>query len=269
MKIGLVGYGTIGGALATAIANGQIEAVSLAAVLDVYDAPPFERTARGPIYTNDLASFLSLEMDLVVEAASQSALKAVAPHILRSGRDLMVLSVGALADRSFLAELRELALAHQCRVYVPSGAIGGLDAVSAAAVDEIDEVVLTTVKPVQALAGADVVLDPGLDLEDITKPTCVYEGPAEEAVKRFPKNVNVAAALSLSGIGASRTIVRVVADPSASQNIHRIFAKGAFGELQFEFKNAPSPANPKTSYLASLSAIRLLKKLVDPIKIGT
>jgi len=269
MKLGLIGYGTIGRTLARAITDGVAGDVSLAAVLDVHDEPPFEQTPGGPVYTTSIASFLSLDLDVVVEAASQAVLKEYAPLVLRSGKNLIAMSAGAFADAAFFLELGQLASEHFCRVFIPSGAIGGLDVISAAAIDEMDEVTLTTIKPIKALAGAKSTIDPLLDIDTITTSTCIYEGRAEDAVKRFPKNVNVAAALSLAGIGAKKTTVRIVADPQVSQNIHRIEARGAFGELQLEFKNAPSPTNPKTSYLAALSAIRLVKNLTAPVKVGT
>jgi aspartate dehydrogenase len=269
MKLGLIGYGAIGSTLARAITDGIAGDVRLAAVLDIYDEPPFEEAPGGPVYTNSLTSFLSLDLNVVVEAASQAVLKEYAPLVLKSGKNLVAMSAGAFADTAFFLELRELASEHRCRVFIPSGAIGGLDVISAAVIDEMDEVTLTTIKPLEALAGAKSTLDPDLDLNAITSSTCIYEGYAEEAVKRFPKNVNVAAALSLAGIGAQRTTVRIVADPQVSQNIHRIEARGAFGELRMEFKNAPSPTNPKTSYLAALSAIRLVKNLTEPVKVGT
>lgn len=268
MKIGLIGYGTIGRMLAEAIDNGLAGDVSLVAVMDIYDEPPFERGPGGTTYTTSIESFLSIDLDVVVEAASQAVMREYAPLVVKSGRSLVAMSVGALGDEAFLEQLRDLASRHKCRVLVPSGAIGGLDAISAAAIDEIDELTLTTTKPVKALAGVESAIDPQLDLDSITTATCIYDGPAEEAVTRFPLNINVAAVLSLAGIGFRNTRVRIVADPVGSQNIHRIEAKGAFGELSLEFANNPSPTNPKTSYLAALSAIRLVKSLTEAVKIG-
>ncbi len=269
MNIGLIGYGTIGRILARAIMDGLAGDVSLVAIKDVYDRPPLERAPDGPTYTTSIDQFLSMDMDVVLEAASQAVLQEYGPLALKSGKSLIAMSVGAFADIAFLEELRSLALRHKCRILVPSGAIGGLDAISAAAIDEIYEVTLTTIKPIKALEGVKSAIDPQLDLDDITAPTCIYDGPAQEAVTRFPLNINVAAALSLAGIGFKNTIVRIVADPEGSRNIHRIEAKGTFGELRLEFKNNPSPTNPKTSYLAALSAIRLLKKSTEWLSVGT
>jgi aspartate dehydrogenase len=168
--------------------------------------------------------------------------------------------VGALADEAFYDGLRAAAETHGRHVFLPAGAVGGLEALAAAAVAGLDTVVLTTTKPPQAL--------PNVPPEALERAVCIYEGPAREAVQRFPQNVNVAAAVSLAGIGFERTVVRVVADPAATRNRHRVEARGACGEMTFEFHLLPSPDNPKTSYLASLSAIRLLRRLSEAVRVG-
>lgn len=270
MNLGLIGYGAIGQLLARAIHERRGGDVSLAAVLDVYEDPPFEQSEEGlPAYTTSIDNFLSQELDVVVEAASQSVLKAYALQIVNSGRHLVPMSVGAFSDLSFLEDLSAAAMEHNCRVLLPSGAIGGLDALSAAANDEIDTVTLTTRKPLRALEGVRSTIDPELDLGTITEPTLIYEGPATEAVVRYPKNVNVAAALSLAGIGFDKTTVRIVADPEATRNVHRVEVEGKFGRLSLELENYPAPTNPKTSYLAALSAIQRVKNLTAAVRVGT
>jgi aspartate dehydrogenase len=232
----------------------------MAAVLDVYPEAPFPAGPDSPVYFRELDAFLAADMDTVLEAASQAVLRQVAGPVLEHGRDLVALSVGALADEAFYQSLKERAEQQGRRVYLPAGAVGGLEALAAAAVAGLDSVVLTTTKPPQAL--------PGVNAGTLSKPVCLYEGPAREAVKRFPQNVNVAAAVSLAGIGFDRTMVRVVADPAATRNVHRIEARGPFGELTLEFRLLPSPGNPKTSYLAALSAIRLLRRLSEALRLG-
>jgi aspartate dehydrogenase len=185
----------------------------------------------------------------------------VAFPVLERGYDLVAMSLGALVDAEFYDGLLRRAAERGRGVYLPSGAVGGLDALAAAAIAGLDTVVLTTTKPPQAL--------PDIQAADLQGPTCIYEGPAREAVQRFPQNVNVAAAVSLAGIGFDRTRVRVVADPAATGNRHHIEARGAFGELTFEARLLPSPGNPKTSYLAALSAIRLIRRLSEPVRLGS
>jgi len=268
MKIGLIGYGTIGRIFAKAVEEGRAGDVTLAIVKDIDRDPPFELTDGGPLYTDSIERFLDADMDLAVEAASQSVLREYGPLVLRTGRDLVAVSVGALADNAFLQGLMQLSSQHGGRMLIPSGAIGGLDALSAACIEEVDEVILTSTKPVRAFRGVKSLIDPDLNLDTITLPTCIYEGPAEDVVTKYPKNVNVAAALSLSGIGFARTKVRVVADPHAQRNVHHIVARGAFGELSIELKLHPSPENPKTTYLAALSLVSLVKGLTSRIKVG-
>jgi aspartate dehydrogenase len=260
LRLGLIGYGTIGRTVAEAVARGEAGDIRLVAVLDVYPEAPFPPEPNGPAYFRNLEQFLAAGMDTVLEAASQAVLKEVAYAVLAQGHDLVALSVGALVDEDFCQGLMARAKEHGGRVHLPAGAIGGLEALAAAAVAGLDSVVLTTTKPPQAL--------PGVNAGALSAPVCLYEGPAREAVKRFPQNVNVAAAVSLAGIGFDRTLVRVVADPAATRNMHRLEARGPFGELTLELRLLPSPGNPRTSYLAALSAIRLIRRLSEVVRLG-
>jgi aspartate dehydrogenase len=202
--------------------------------------------------------------DVVVEAATQAALVERAPVILGAGRDLVVLSVGALLDHP---EWVGRAAARGARIHVPSAAIAGLDGLKGAAVDgHLDAVVMETRKPPRGLAGAPGVA--GLDLEAITVPTLVFEGTAREACRAFPANVNVVAAVSLAGLGPDRTCIRIHADPSIDRNRHTVTAQGAFGRLRIEIENVPSE-NPRTGKLAYLSTIAYLRDFAAPLRIGT
>jgi aspartate dehydrogenase len=165
--------------------------------------------------------------------------------------------------------LTDLARRHGRRIHVPSGAIGGVDIIKGAAVGGIEECRLTTTKLPKALAGAPYVREQGIDLDRIDKATLIYEGPASQAVRHFPQNVNVAATIGLAGIGLDRTTVRIVADPEAARNIHEVFVRGAFGEATIRLANLPSPANPKSSYLTSLSVIAALQSLSRECQLGT
>ncbi|MEM2250417.1 MAG: aspartate dehydrogenase, partial [Candidatus Bathyarchaeia archaeon] len=206
------------------------------------------------------------DVKLVVEAASQEAVKAFAVDVLKAGKDLMIMSVGALVDSGVLSEISRTARENGGKVYIPSGAVAGLDGLKASAIGKIESVTLTTRKPVEGLMDNPYFMEKtGGKVE---KPTLVYEGPAREACRLFPANVNVAATLSLAGIGAEKTVVRVVADPTISRNIHEIEVKGDFGELRVHVENVPSAENPKTSFLAALSAIATLKRLTEPIVVG-
>lgn len=208
-------------------------------------------------------------VDLVIESASQNAVRLFVPRALEAGCDVMILSVGALADEELRKKLFRLAQQNNCKLYFPSGAVVGIDGINSASAAEISSVTLTTRKPPSGLAGAPYVVCKGIELEKIEKETLLFEGSASEAVKAFPANVNVAATISLAGIGFERTKVRVIADPTLSRNVHEITVEGEFGKFFTRVENLPSPENPKTSYLAALSAISTLKKIMNPIKIGT
>lgn len=155
------------------------------------------------------------------------------------------------------------------KVYIPSGAIAGLDGLKAAALGRIDEVTLTTRKTPENLRDAPYIEKRGVDIGAIEEPTLIYEGPALEACRLFPANVNVAASLSLAGVGPEKTRVRIIADPTLRKNVHEIDVKGEFGCLKVHVENVPSPDNPKTSYLAALSAIATLRKITEDIQVGT
>lgn len=257
MRILLVGAGAIGSAVARAA-----ETIPDVERVLVFDARPgvAAKLASGLSKAEAADDFERAlhASDLVVEAASQEAVAQYAPHALRAGCDVILASSGALANDALRETLEREARAAKRRVYVPSGAIGGLDAIKAAREARLDRVTITTAKP-----------PAGLGKAASEGPVTLYEGPARDAVKQFPKNVNVAASLSLAGLGLDATRVRIVADPALDKNTHTIEAVGAFGSLRVEVANEPSPDNPATSWLAALSIIALLKRIVAPIQVGT
>jgi aspartate dehydrogenase len=204
--------------------------------------------------------------DLVVEAATQAALLEFGPAVLEAGTDLMVLSVGALVD--VLDAWADLATRRGCRILVPSGAIAGLDGMKGAREGAITSVTMQTRKPPRGLAGAPWIAQQGIDLDAIREETLVFEGPATQAVKAFPANVNVVAALSLAGIGPERTRIQIYAVPGQAVNQHRIAIEGDFGRLRVEIENIPS-ANPRTGRLSYLSAIAMLREMGSATRIGT
>lgn len=208
-------------------------------------------------------------VDLLIESASQNAVRYIVPKALEARCDVMVLSVGALVDEALREKIFGLAKQNNCNLYFPSGAVAGIDGIISASAGEIYSVTLTTRKPPSGLVGAPYITCKGIELEKIKKETLIFEGPASEAVKAFPANVNVAATISLAGIGFERTKVKIIADPATSRNTHEITVEGEFGKLFTKVENLPSPDNPKTSYLAALSAISTLKKILNPVKIGT
>ena len=271
-KIGLVGCGTIGTQLAITLDSNKIPNASLVAIFDISGSNLQNLKSKlhnSPGAYSDLGTFVASGADIIVEAASQDAVRAFGKTILEAGKDMMVMSVGALADKNFLAELLQLAAKKNCMIYVPTGAIAGIDAIRSVR-HLLDSVTLTTTKSLKALAGAPFFETSKIKLDTITKSTVIYEGTAAEAVKKFPANVNVAAVLSLAGIGVDKTRIRIVADPQATTNQHEITAAGSFGEISVRVNNVPTPGNPKTSFLAVLSAIECLRSICDDgIRIGS
>jgi aspartate dehydrogenase len=272
--IGLMGCGTIGTPLAMAIDSGRVANASLSGLFDIVDENARNlktKLKNTPQVYHNFDRFVDSTADIIIEAASQQAVKNFAKRIIESRKDVMVMSVGALADTLFLAELLQLTPIRNghSKIYVPSGAIAGIDAIRS--VRHIaDSISLTTKKSPKALAGAPFFTIRNVSLDNITKVTEIYEGPAVEAVKLFPANVNVAAVLSLAGIGVEKTMVRILADPEATTNQHEIVATGSFGEIKISVNNVTAPGNPKTSFLAVLSAIECLRSICDDgIRIGS
>jgi len=272
-KVAIIGCGTIGTILAKAIDAGRAGDVELTVIYDLD-----HRKARDlreqlnfkPRVAREAEEiWMDEDVDLVVEAASQEAVRRYSAKVLGAGKDMIVMSVGAFSDEILFAEVRKAAREGGGRLYIPSGAILGVDGIKAAMEAGIDEIVLTTRKPPKALAKNKYVRERGFDLSELRVPLVVFEGSAREAVRAFPESVNVAATVSLAGLGLGRTKVRVVADPSLDRNVHVIRVKGKAGELVTEAHNVPSPDNPKTSYLAALSALRTLRNLAESIVIGT
>jgi aspartate dehydrogenase len=264
-RVGIVGLGAIGRKVCQALDDG-IAGLSLAGATarDRDRAEAFLRTlgSKPPFLTLDALVDAS---DLVVEASTQAHLDEIAPRTLGRGRDLVVLSCGGLLGRS---DWVALAGKHGARILVPSGAIGGLDAVKGAAVGAITSVTMETRKPPRGLAGAPWIVERNIDLDAIRDDTVIFEGPATEACRAFPANVNVLAALSLAGVGPEKTRIRIHAVPGLARNQHRIVVEGEFGSLRVEIENVPSE-NPRTGKLSYLSTIALLRDLGAPLRVGT
>jgi aspartate dehydrogenase len=273
-NIGLLGCGTIGTQLALAIESGNIANASLAGLFDIVNSNA--KSLKSKLNSNtelyfDFDALINSSANIIIEAASQQAVRDFGKPIIEANKDLMIMSVGALADTTFLAELLDLPAVTNghSRIYVPTGAIAGIDAIRSVR-NLLDSLTLTTTKSPKALAGAPFLEKSRVNLDTVTKITAIYEGSAAEAVKLFPANVNVAAVLSLAGIGADKTKVRIVVDPQATTNQHEITATGSFGDIKITVNNVTTPGNPKTSFLAILSAIECLRSICDDsIRIGS
>ncbi len=266
LKVGIVGCGAIGTELAQAI-DREIKDTQLVALTDIDE----EKAKRLAYSLKRKPEILPLDRliersDLIIEAASKDLVSSLARKVIEQGKDIMIMSVGGLLGNE---DILDLAKKKGSKIYLPSGALAGLDGVKSASIGKIDSVILTTRKPPEGLKGAPYIIKNKIDLDTITKETVIFEGSANEAVEGFPKNINVSAALSLAGIGKEKTKVKIIADPNLKKNIHEIEVKGEFGRLISRTENLPSPKNLKTSYLACLSAIATLKGIVSNIKVGT
>jgi aspartate dehydrogenase len=276
-KIGIIGCGTIGSELAFAVDNGKVKNASVVLLFDTVSSAAKNLKHRlgnsNPITFSKFSQFISSttfkETDIIIEAASQAAVKKFAKRILLLNKSLMIMSAGALSDGSLVRELSSAMEKHTGNIYIPSGAIAGIDAIRSVK-HLLGSVMLTTTKNPKALAGAPFFSYTNIRIDKIMKRTLLYQGNAIDAIKKFPANVNVAMVLSLAGLGAKKTIVRIIADPATDLNQHEIVAKGPFGEISIVVRNSPSPNNPKTSFLAALSAVECLRTICDDrIKIGT
>lgn len=270
-KIGLLGCGAIGTQIALAIDSGKIPAI-LTHVYDTSKVAAVELIAKlktKPEIVENSHLLSSHPVNIIVEAASQDAVKDVALSVLQNKRDLMIMSVGALLDESIYDILSDACNDFKKTIYLPSGAIAGLDGIKSIK-DELESLSITTTKHPSSLKGAKFFENSDIDLDAINSSTTIFEGTAKEAVLLFPANINVAALLSLSGIGSEKTTVTIVADPHTDKNTHHIEAMGKFGKMIFTIENFPDLNNPKTSRLAILSAIETLRKYCsDDIHIGT
>lgn len=254
MNLGIIGCGAIGTDVASAA-----DRMNGIETLYLFDKDPaaskqLASHCKKAKKTDSVEEFLP-HVTVVFEAASQEAVSQYGEIVLAAGKDLIIMSIGSLFDLRLLKRLEDTARERHCRIYLPSGAVCGIDGIFAASMAQLDNVTLVTTKPPESL---------GIQVE---KRTVVFEGNARDAVKQFPKNINVAACLSLAGLGFDRTHVQIVADPVSTRIDHRILAHGRFGRLRAEVENMPNPQNPKSSYMASLSAIAVLRKILNPIQI--
>lgn len=268
LKIGIVGCGAIGSRLARAVVDNFGDKAELSGIYDAnleraYSlASELKKKSIVALTLEDLIK----KCNVVIEAASAKDSKSIAKSSIEAGRDIMIMSVGGMLEAE---EVFKLAKDKKCNIYFPSGAIAGLDALKAASFANIESITLTTRKPPSGLIGNQYLLKSHFDLEHIDKETVVFEGSVDMAVRLFPQNINVAAALSLASACKDKIKVKIVTSPEYKRNSHEIIAEGDFGTIKTCTENLPCPDNPKTSLLAVLSAIAMLKNILEPVKIGT
>lgn len=276
-NISIIGCGAIGSELALSVDRMMIENVTISSLLDIKlenaEILKSKLSNNNPVIFNDFSEYIKSDnfkdVDIVVEAASQHALTSYLNSIISMKKDVLVMSVGAFANPEFFSQIIKNVEKNDINLYLPSGAIAGIDAIKSVR-SSISYVTITTTKNPISLKDSPFFKKTNLTIDSIKKRTLIFEGSAIEAVQNFPANVNVAALLGLAGIGIEKTKVNVIADPSIRINKHEIKVIGKFGELIVRVKNVPSPTNPKTSYLAILSVIESLRSITTKgVKYGT
>jgi aspartate dehydrogenase len=274
-RVGIIGYGSIGKEIIAATSRNEIPNARIVALFDKestvfnkvdYDNgelnlfSDFDEFYNSKIYSN---------IDIIIECASKGAIKEYGKKIIDSKKDLIVLSVGAFSDEKYLIELQNLSNLNNTKILIPSGAIAGLDSIRSVK-KYLNILTIVTTKNPKSLIGAPYFKSSKIRIDEILKETVLFEGNAVDAIELFPANVNVAVSVALAGIGLVKTQVKIVADPTLSVNKHEIVGEGTFGKIQIVVQNIPSPSNPRTSYLASLSAIECLRGLCNEnFRIGT
>jgi aspartate dehydrogenase len=265
IEVAVAGLGTIGRAVVKKLVDG-IPGLTLSAAA-VGDRAKAERWLQEQGITCPIVSLEDMPgvADLAVECAPAALLRRICVPMLQAGKRVMVLSSGALLA---MPDVIDLARQSEGQIIVPTGALLGLDAVSAAAEGTIHSIRMVTHKPPLGLQGAPYLVEQGISVADLTEPKRVFAGTAREAAKGFPANVNVAAALSLAGIGPDRTMVEIWADPTVTRNCHTIAVDADSASFSFSIENVPSE-NPKTGKITILSVIAALRKLQSPLRVGT
>ncbi len=253
MRVGLIGLGTI--------ARGVLELLEPTDGIEVVGAivahPDRPRPGHGVPVCEDVQALMRYQPEVVAEMGGHAALRCHGPGVLRAGLDLLLLSVGALAEPETEQAILEAACAGHSRAIVVSGGIGALDAIASAREGGLERVTHTTRKPARTLLG-----------HDLDEPQELFAGSAREGVLMFPESINVAAAVSLAGLGLDRTEVRVIADPNVQHNQHEVVAEGRFGKLRFEITNVPTRENPRTGRLVAMSVVHALRNRAGHVVIG-
>jgi aspartate dehydrogenase len=266
LDVGVIGFGTIGRRVVDALIRG-IPGLRLRAI-NVRSDESAQRVrdqfgAEGPeITTTELHS----SCDILVDCAPSGAFGEMARSALEAGRTVVTVNGTALLLEP---DLRDLAERHGARLLLVSGGILGLDAVRAAAEDEISTVKIVTRKPPQSLASSPRMHELGLNAAELTEPLLIFSGSVREGAKLFPANVNVAAAVALAGIGADRTILEVWADPAVNRNIHDVHVEADSARFSMSIENVPTLTNPATGRIAALSVIAALRRFGEPLQVGS
>ena len=258
-QVGLIGYGGIARDVLAVLRDSGSDVAVVGALCRPGRAEKARAALGGVPIVESLGDLMALRPTVVAEVAGQPALTAFGPDVLRGGVDLLVISIGALAQPTLLERLKAAARDGKSRILLPAGAVGGIDAIAAMRLGGLHLVRYRSRKPPAAWRGSPA--EQVADLDKLTAPTVLYRGNAGEAALKYPQNANVAATVALAGLGFAATEVELVADPAAPGNVHEIEAEGVAGRFAITLQGKPSRTNPKTSALAALSVARALINL--------
>lgn len=273
-RLGIIGYGNIASTLLDVLARdgrARFEALAILCQPGMTGAAEAALGARAAVladavsFHDSVEDYLAARPDLTVECAVHQVVRETVPQVLEAGCETVIVSIGALADDATATALEEAAAAGGCRAVLVSGAIGGIDALAAARLAGIEEVVYTGRKPPHAWTGTPA--ETMLDLDTLAEETVFFSGTARAAATQYPKNANVAATLALAGIGFDRTRVRLIADPAATGNTHEYEVRSASVNYAIRLEGKASPDNPKTSVSTVYSVAREVLNRVVPLAI--
>lgn len=268
IRIGIVGCGAIGISLAKFIDKELSLSSELSAICDLNLSCALSlknSLKRSNPVIAELDNLIK-KSDLIIECASAKVSYQIAKKAVSKGKNILIMSIGGIISK--IKELSALARRNNCLIYLPSGAICGIDGLKALSLAGIKKVVLITRKPAKALEGAEYIKRNKIDLKKIKKETVIFEGNASDAINNFPQNINVAGLLSIAGIGVKNTKVKIITSLKYKRNSHEVLIESKAGKIKTICENVAFRKNPKTSYLAALSAMVVLKSMFDPVKIG-
>jgi aspartate dehydrogenase len=263
LTLGLIGYGAIGKHVDAALKAGSIENLELVAALV---KRPRNAKDHGDLLTHEPDRFFAHTFDAVAECAGHEAVRSHGQRVLERGADLLVTSVGAFTDTMLFDRLLAAAKANGKRLILPSAGIGALDILSSAAVGGLDSVTVTVRKDPSAWKGT--IAETLVDLDALTKPHTVFDGPVREGARLYPQNVNISAAAAIAGLGLDRTRVVIVADPTITTHIVELEAQGAFGRFTFREDVAVSEENRKTGKLVAMAMVKSVRQLASTLVVA-
>ena len=271
MRIGIVGGGTIARLVLEHVRAGSLDGIEVVAIAgrSVESKGKALASRHGVPFVVGRDALAAAQPAAVVEAASHEAVREYGEAMLSRGISFVALSGGALCDDALRGRLERAAARNRALLYVPSGGIGGLDALKAVCLAGAAEVSIAVTKPPAAWKGIPYVEELGVDLDRLAGPRVLFDGSARDGVPHFPANVNIAAVLSMAGVGFDRTRLKVVADPALRFNTHFIVIQGETGRVDLKFESVAMPENPKTSMLACFSALAALRELGRGARYGT